>query len=155
VCERAIVIRALHGISLCLAFVRQRASVQEMGARFVRRLPASATRRDGSMAAHSSLMPRPRTEQHEALIRSVVDFAHEVRIQLYDERVIFGSVSSKRNEAIGSFRIRPWGQTEPKAIKFSDVSVAAPVKHMVWERYRSIVEAQKAGIFAVARGANR
>jgi hypothetical protein len=107
------------------------------------------------MAADSSPTTRPRADQHEALIRGVVDFAHEVRVQLYDERVIFGSVSSKKNEAIGSFRIRPWGQAEPKTILFSDVSIAAPVKHMVWERYRGIVEAQKAGIFTVVRATNR
>jgi hypothetical protein len=89
------------------------------------------------------------------MIRSVVDFAHEVRIQLHDEQVIFGSVVLPRKNEIGSFRIRPWGLTEPKTIKFGDVSVAAPVKHMGWERYRCIKVAQKAGVFAVARSAHR
>ncbi len=98
---------------------------------------------------------RQRPDGHEATIRSVVDFAHEVRLQLHDERVIFGSVTSSRNAEIGSFRIRPWGLTELQTIKFGDVSVAAPVKHMVWERYRGIAVAQKAGIFTMARSSDR
>ena len=103
----------------------------------------------------SSQNTRQRADGHEALIRSVVDFAHEVRLQLHDERVIFGSVTSARNTEIGSFRIRPWGLTEMQTIKFGDVSVAAPVKHMVWERYRGIAGAQKAGIFTMARSSDR
>jgi hypothetical protein len=103
----------------------------------------------------SSQVTRQRTDGHEAAIRSVVDFAHEIRIHLHDDRVIFGSVASSTNDEIGSFRIRPWGVAEPKTIPFGEVAVAAPVKQMGWERYRRIAEAQKAGIFAAVRRANR
>src|SRR5882724_8369614 len=88
---------------------------------------------------------------HESTIRNVVDFAHEVRIHLHDEQVIFGSVAGIVNNETGSFRIRPWGLTESKAIRFDDVTIAAPVKHMGWERHRAIAAAQQAGIFASAR----
>jgi hypothetical protein len=84
---------------------------------------------------------------HEAMIRSVVDFAHEVRIHLHDERVIFGSVAGRAPDKNRSFRIRPWGVTESTTILFDDVSVAAPVKQMGWERHRAIAAAQRAGIF--------
>ncbi len=92
---------------------------------------------------------------HESTIRNVVDFAHEVRIHLHDEQVIFGSCTAAANTEAGYFRIRPWGLTESKAIKFDDVSIASPVKHMGWERHRAIAAAQQAGIFASARKPGR
>jgi hypothetical protein len=103
----------------------------------------------------SSQPTRRRRDGHEAAIRGVVDAAHEIRIHLHDERVIFGSVASSANGEIGSFQIRPWGLNEAKTIKFDDVSVAAPVKQMGWERYRSIAVAQKAGIFTTPRRASK
>jgi len=88
-------------------------------------------------------------------IRNVIDFAHEVRIHLHDAQVIFGSVTRAANAAAksprdgetGSFRIKPWGLASSMAIQFDDVSLAAPVKQMGWQRHRAIAAAQQAGIF--------
>jgi hypothetical protein len=101
--------------------------------------------------ADSSPSPRTR-DAHELMIRNVVDFAHEVRILLNDARVIFGSVGAEGSDK-GSFRIRPWGLAESKVIQFDQVSLAAPVKQMAWERHRAIASAQQAGIFATGRKA--
>jgi hypothetical protein len=90
-------------------------------------------------------------DEHELTIRNVVDFAREVRIHLHDEQVIFGSVTSAVEGETESFRIRPWGVRESRAIPFDDVSLASPVKQMGWERHRAIAAAQQAGIFANAR----
>ena len=98
-------------------------------------LPHEAKKRDG----------------HESTIRTVVDFAREVRILLHDARVIFGSVTATSKQETGSFRIRPWGMTESTTIKFEDVSIAAPVKQMGWDRHRAIAAAQRAGVFANSR----
>jgi hypothetical protein len=100
--------------------------------------------------ADSSQSPRKR-DGHELAIRNVVDFAHEVRIHLYDERVIFGSVAPAALGETGTFRIRPWGISEARAIAFDDVSLASPVKQMGWERHRAIAVAQQAGIFGTVR----
>jgi hypothetical protein len=107
-------------------------------------------------------------------IRNVIDFAHEVRIHLHDAQVIFGSVTRAANAGAkshpfgcstpsgvpqrlaaapagdgetGSFRIKPWGLATWMAIQFDDVSLAAPVKQMGWQRHRAIAAAQQAGIF--------
>jgi len=89
-------------------------------------------------------------DAHESLIRSVVDFAREVRIHLRDAQVVFGSISQATSQ-IGFFRIQPWGFKQAVNIRFADVSVAAPVKHMGWTRHRAIATAQHAGLFASAR----
>ena len=104
--------------------------------------------------AESSQSPRKR-DGHELLIRNVVDFAHEVRIHLHDERVIFGSVAPAALGETGSFRIRPWGVAEVRAISFDDVALASPVKQMGWERHRAIAVAQQAGIFGTVRKPGR
>ena len=89
-------------------------------------------------------------------IRNVIDFAHEVRVHLHDAQVIFGSVTRAGKDAAkssagdgekGSFRIKPWGLASSMAIQFDDVSLAAPVKQMGWQRHRAIAAAQQAGIF--------
>jgi hypothetical protein len=100
--------------------------------------------------ADSSQAPRKR-DGHELSIRNVVDFAHEVRIHLHDARVIFGSVAPAPQGETGSFRIRPWGVAESRAISFEEVSLASPVKQMGWERHRAIAMAQQAGIFGSVR----
>jgi hypothetical protein len=88
---------------------------------------------------------------HEMTIRSVVDVAHEVRLHLHDEKVIFGSVTPKPGGEPGSFFIRPWGLSSSMAIQFGDVSLATPVKQMGWVRHRSIAAAQQAGIFTASK----
>jgi hypothetical protein len=88
---------------------------------------------------------------HERTIRNVVDFAHEVRVLLHDEQVIFGSVGSVPKGDRGSFLIRPWGVASAMAIQFDDVAVATSVKQMGWDRHRAIAAAQGAGVFACAR----
>jgi hypothetical protein len=102
----------------------------------------------------SQPLPPPTTKKrvgHESAIRNVVDFAHEIRIHLHDAQVIFGCVTARTGNETRTFRIRPWGMSESKEIKFDDVSIAASVKQMGWERHRAIAAAQHAGIFAPAR----
>ena len=77
--------------------------------------------------------------------RCVIGSAQEVRLDLYDSRVIFCSVVSA-HEA-GSFVVRPWGISTPTTIKYEDVSRAASVTEMVWQRQKAICRAQLAGIF--------
>ncbi|HKQ71228.1 MAG TPA: hypothetical protein VJT73_17915 [Polyangiaceae bacterium] len=89
---------------------------------------------------------------HERTIRTVVDFANEVRIHLQNAQVIFGSVANVPKSENGSFCIRPWGLTSSMAIQFDDVSLAAPVKQMGWEKHRAIAAAQQAGIFSASTG---
>lgn len=88
---------------------------------------------------------------HESMIRSVVDFAREVRIHLRDMQVIFGSVEEPTDRGTGSFRIRPWGHTETMNIQFDDVVLASTVKQMGWERHRAIAMAQQSGVFTNVR----
>jgi hypothetical protein len=88
---------------------------------------------------------------HEVTIRSVVDFAREVRIHMNDERVIFGSVMSPAGHAVTFFHIRPWGVADSMAIEFDDVALASPVKQMGWDRHRAIAAEQRAGSFANGR----
>ena len=102
-----------------------------------------------------SLQSARKRDGHERTIRSVVDFAHEVRLLLHDEQVIFGSVSSVPKGDGGSFLIRPWGVSSAMAIQFDDVSVATSVKQMGWDRHRAIAAAQQAGVFAYTRKAGR
>ena len=90
-------------------------------------------------------------DAHESTIRNVVDFAREVRIHLRDDHVIFGSVTDRTHRGSGWFRIRPWGQTAPMAIRFDDVALASTVKQMGWERHREIALAQQAGVFVSIR----
>ena len=94
-------------------------------------------------------------EGHERTIRSVVDFAREVRLLLHDEQVIFGSVTSEPKGDKGSFLIRPWGVASSMVVQFDDVSVATSVKQMGWDRHRAIAAAQQAGVFAYARKTGR
>ena len=103
------------------------------------------------------MAPPPQTAKkrdgHEMTIRSVVEFAREVRIQLRDAQVIFGSVTAPASphDEGRSFFIRPWGLTESKAIRFDDISVASSVKQMGWKRHREIAAAQQAGVFVLSR----
>ena len=90
--------------------------------------------------------PRKRDE-HESMIRGIVDFAREVRIHLRDMQVIFGTVAERAERDTGSFRIRPWGLTESMDIPFDDVVLASTVKEMGWERHRAIAAAQQSGVF--------
>jgi hypothetical protein len=92
---------------------------------------------------------------HELTIRSVVDFAREVRIHMNDARVIFGSVMSPAGHAVTFFRIRPWGVADSMAIEFDDVAFASPVKQMGWDRHRAIAAEQRAGSFAHGRKATK
>jgi hypothetical protein len=85
---------------------------------------------------------------HERIIRSVVDFANEVRLSMRNTEVIFGTVVSVPKGEAGSFHVRPWGLVASKAFHFDDVAVAVPVKRMGWARHRAITAAQRAGIFA-------
>lgn len=88
-----------------------------------------------------------RRQKHEAMIRGVVDCAREVRLSLYDSRVIFGTLYGASPGAGRSFRIRPWGVSEGTMLRFEDVSVAAPVKQMGWQRHCAIAAAQRVGVF--------
>ena len=73
---------------------------------------------------------------HESVIRSVVDFANEVRISMRNSDVIFGTMVAAPMSDAGSFHLRPWGVVSAKAIHFDDVAVAAPVKNMGWAKHR-------------------
>jgi hypothetical protein len=91
-------------------------------------------------------------DTHEADVRSVVDFAREVRLHLRHEKVLFGSIAEGASRSDdGSFHIRPWGVKQSIAIRFDDVTLAAPVKQMGWEQHRAIARAQEAGVFAAVR----
>jgi hypothetical protein len=92
-----------------------------------------------------------KSDPHESTIRSVVEVAREVRLQLRDTQVIFGSIAPASRDNDGSFRIRPWGIPQPVNIRFMDVAVAATVRHMSWTQHRAIAAAQQAGIFTNAR----
>jgi hypothetical protein len=87
-------------------------------------------------------------DTREAMVRSVVDFAREVRVHLRDEQVIFGSIAQAAERCDdGSFRIRPWGMKQSIEVRFADVTLATPVKQMGWEQHRAIARAQEAGVF--------
>jgi hypothetical protein len=92
-----------------------------------------------------------RRDLHETTIRSVVDFAREVRIHLRDMQVIFGSVTETAARGTGSFRLRPWGVPRSIDIPFDDVVLASTVKQMGWERHRAIAVAQQSGVFTSIR----
>jgi hypothetical protein len=93
----------------------------------------------------------PKCDPHESLIRGVVDFAREVRIQLRDMQVIFGSITPAVRTQTGSFRIQPWGLKQSVEVRFMDVAVAATVRQMGWTQHRAIATAQQAGIFTNVR----
>lgn len=98
------------------------------------------------------LARRPgKSDPHESTIRSVVEVAREVRLQLRDTQVIFGSITPATRANDGSFGIRPWGIRQPVSIRFMDVAVAATVRHMSWTQHCAIAAAQQAGIFTNAR----
>jgi hypothetical protein len=97
------------------------------------------------------MTPLAESAKHEASIRSVVDIAREVRIHLRDAQVIFGSIAPAARDMSGSFRIKPWGVNVPVEIRFTDVTVASPVKQMAWANHRAIAVAQQAGIFVNPR----
>jgi hypothetical protein len=90
-------------------------------------------------------------DTHEAMVRSVVDFAREVRIHLNNERIVFGTIKQTAERCDGSFRILPWGVKHPIEVRFADVTLATPVKQMGWEQHRAIASAQQAGVFASVR----
>ena len=85
------------------------------------------------------------------MIRSVVDFAREVRVHLHDAQVIFGSIMPADRAGVDSFRLRPWGMKQSIEIQFVDVTLATPVKQMGWEQHRAIATAQQAGVFTPVR----
>jgi hypothetical protein len=95
-----------------------------------------------------------RSNPHEDAVRAVVDTAHEVRVELYDSRVIFGSVIATSEANPHVFVIRPWGRKLPMTIPLVDVLRAIPVTGMIWERQRSISMAQMAGTFKGNRPAS-
>jgi len=84
---------------------------------------------------------------HEEAIRALVGVAHEIRIELQDERVIFASPVTGRGGDVCAFVIRPWGWKLPMTIRFADVLRVSPVKGMIWERQRAISTAQMSGVF--------
>jgi hypothetical protein len=85
---------------------------------------------------------------HDATIRSVVSFGHEVRVQLRDSHVIVGSIVLAQEPALEGFRIRPWGRRTAMTVKLDDVARAAPIRRMRWLEQRCISSAQVAGVFA-------
>jgi hypothetical protein len=85
---------------------------------------------------------------HDATIRNVVAFAHEVRVELRDSHVIVGSIMLAADCAVGAFRIRPWGLRSAMTVRLDDVARAVPVRRMVWALQRCISAAQVAGVFA-------
>jgi hypothetical protein len=85
---------------------------------------------------------------HDATIRNVVAFAHEVRVVLHDSHVIVGSIIFARDCAAEAFRIRPWGVRLAMTIRLDDVARAVPVRRMLWAEQRCISAAQVAGVFA-------
>jgi hypothetical protein len=85
---------------------------------------------------------------HDATIRNIVAFAHEVRVLLHDSHVIVGSIIFSRDRAAESFRIRPWGVRSAMTVRLDDVARAVPVRRMLWAQQRCISAAQVAGVFA-------
>jgi hypothetical protein len=85
---------------------------------------------------------------HDATIRNVVAFAHEVRVVLHDSHVIVGSIIFASDRAADTFRIRPWGVRSAMTIQLDDVARAVPVRRMLWAEQRCISAAQVAGFFA-------
>jgi hypothetical protein len=85
---------------------------------------------------------------HDATIRNVVAFAHEVRVVLHDSHVIVGSIIFAEDRAADTFRIRPWGVRSAMTVRLDDVARAAPVRRMLWAEQRCISAAQVAGVFA-------
>jgi hypothetical protein len=94
-----------------------------------------------------------KTEGHEATIRNVVGFAHEVRIHLYDSQIIFASVLPAAEVEPGAFVVRPWGLKSPRTVRYDEVSHAVPVKRMGWQKHRSIAVAQAGGVYEQSRAA--
>ena len=84
---------------------------------------------------------------HEATIRNVVAFAHQVRVVLHDSQVIVGSIVYARECDADTFRIRPWGVRSAMTLRLGDVARAVPVRRMRWAQQRSISAAQVAGVF--------
>lgn len=92
-----------------------------------------------------------KTEGHEATIRNVVGFAHEVRIHLYDSQIIFASVLPAAEVESGAFVVQPWGLKTPRTLRYNEVSHAVPVKRMGWQKHRSIAAAQAGGVYEQSR----
>jgi hypothetical protein len=88
-----------------------------------------------------------RHEHNLAAVRTLVGIAHEVRVRLHNTQVIFGSMVPIPAVDADAFSIRPWGRGSTMRIRFDDVSQAAPVRHMDWQKQRTIAAAQVAGIF--------
>lgn len=104
--------------------------------------------------ARSTPNPLPllqKRDPHEAMVRSVVDFAREIRVHLRNESIIFGSVKQAAERCDPTFRILPWGVKQPIEVRFADVTLATPVKQMGWKQHCAIATAQKAGVFATVR----
>jgi hypothetical protein len=85
---------------------------------------------------------------HEATIRNVVAFAHQVRVVLHDSHVIVGSIVFARDRDADTFRIRPWGVRSAMTLRLGDVARAVPVRRMRWAQQCRISAAQVAGVFA-------
>jgi hypothetical protein len=85
---------------------------------------------------------------HDAAVRNVVAFAHEVRVVLRDSHVIVGTIMFARECDADSFRIRPWGVMSALTVRLDDVARAVPVRRMLWAEQRCISAAQVAGVFA-------
>jgi hypothetical protein len=86
--------------------------------------------------------------QHDAAIRNVVSFAHEVRVHLRNSLVIVGNVVLATDPAGKVFQIRPWGLRSTMTVRFDEVVRVTPVRRMSWALQRSISAAQVAGVFA-------
>jgi len=86
---------------------------------------------------------------HDATIRNVIAFAHEVRVVLHDSHVIVGTIMFAGECAAGTFRIRPWGVRSAMTVRVDDVARAMPVRRMLWAQQRCISAAQVAGVFGM------
>jgi hypothetical protein len=94
-----------------------------------------------------SLRHPPSHSGHEATIRNVIAFAHEVRVVLTDSHVIVGTIMFAGACGAGTFLIRPWGVRSAMTVRLDDVARAVPVRRMLWAQQRSISAAQVAGVF--------
>jgi hypothetical protein len=96
---------------------------------------------------HPSLHHPSSHSGHEATIRNVVAFAHEVRVVLHDSHVIVGSIIFERECATDTLRIRPWGVRSTMTVRLDEVARAMPVRRMLWAQQKCISAAQVAGVF--------
>jgi hypothetical protein len=76
-------------------------------------------------------------------VQNVLSLAHEVRIKLRDERVIFATIASVSHDE-SEVVLRLWGRKGLSRVALRDVRTASPVRGMLWRTQRSISDAQAA-----------